>query len=70
MSGYMGAACATGNASVTTHEIVTNVVPKGISRALVDLNSGLVEAKKHMEILESEIALASTVDKLQGRSEV
>ena len=47
-----------------------NAAPRGISGALVDLNSNLFEAKKHMEILEREIALASAVDRLQSRIEV
>ena len=32
-----------------TELIGNNVAPKGISGALVDLNSNLIEAKKHME---------------------
>ena len=50
--------------------VVKNAAPKGIGGALVDLNSDFVEAKKHLEILERDIALASAVDKLQRRSEV
>ena len=54
----------------STEVVVKNAAPKGISGALVDLNSDLVEVKNHMEILEREIALAYTVDKLESRSEV